>query len=494
MVDQLIQTRPLSFRLGAREIYGRLRDQIVDGVYACGEEIPSTRALAKDLGVARTTICIAYEQLGAEGYIVSRQGARPRVAFRSARRPDAPDEIVTRLPSRLPLSRFGHHADAIDPPPQAPTRELPYNFRYGEIAGQDFPASLWRRALISSAKRTSRALSYGDPQGSMTLRRALQGYLWRARSINCDIDQIIIVSGSQQALDLLARLLLDPGDSFVIENPCYLMARLAFEATGATAIPIDVDEVGLRTQQLATVRAKLAYVTPSHQYPIGGVLPINRRLDLVQWSQRHDAWIVEDDYDSEYRYDVKPLPPLCALNTQDRVIYVGTVSKTLSPALRIGYVVVPSVLQRAFTAAKRLTDRHSALHDQEALADLILSGAYERHVQRQRRLNHRRRKSLIDALHSRFGATIDIEGTEAGLHVVVWFKTVAASRERALIDKARALGVGLYSVRPLCDPNRPMPRPDHVGLVMGYAALDPLQIERGVDLLRKVVDGLGKEG
>ncbi|MFW8593292.1 PLP-dependent aminotransferase family protein [Cribrihabitans neustonicus] len=476
-------------RTGAKRIYLTLRKQILAGVYAAGEDIPSSRALAEELGVSRTTVTVAYEQLAAEGYISVRQGARPRVAVKAPLGPPGQDKQETAAGTRsAPLSSFGQKLLTAGPLPQPSRKGLVVNFRYGEMAPGDFPTSAWKRAVNAALLRRSPVLAYGEPAGSRRLRRALQGYLWRSRSLCCQLDQIIIVSGSQQALDLSARMLLDPTDAFVIENPAYAMARMAFTMTGARPVPIDVDSYGLDTARLSGVQARLAYVTPSHQYPLGGVMPIERRLELIEWSKQAGAWVIEDDYDSEYRYDVKPLPPLCSVDETGRVIYVGTISKILSPAMRIGYVVVPEGLREAFLTAKQLTDRHTSLLGQEALADLIESGAYERQVRRQRRLNAQRRAALIDSLQAAFGDAVEIEGGAAGLHVVVWFRRLPAAREGELIEQALRLGVGVYPVRGLCDPPLSSGRNAQIGLVMGYAAVDPEWIRHGVSLLRKAAD------
>ncbi|MBT1517564.1 PLP-dependent aminotransferase family protein [Bradyrhizobium sp. SRL28] len=216
-------------------------------------------------------------------------------------------------------------------------------------------------------------LAYNDPCGSRRLRMALQPYLWRSRTVRCEVDQIIIVNGSQQGLDLCARLLLNSDDRFVMEDPGYLMARHVFSATGAAAVPIPVDVEGLDTERLAKIEARLAHVTPSHQFPLGGVMPIARRHQLLAWARKFDAYVIEDDYDSEYRYDTKPVPPLHALAGSEDVIYLGIVSKTLSPTLRIGYLVVPSELQPLFAAAKQIMDRHTPLIEQEALATMLIA-------------------------------------------------------------------------------------------------------------------------
>lgn len=476
-------------RMGARQIYDVLREQILGQVYGVDGLLPSSRALAGELGISRGTVTVAYEQLAAEGFIEIRHGARPRVA--KAVIEVSHKQIAVRRPSRaVRLSGYGEQLKHSAPRSEPRPRNLSANFRYGDLSASDFPVLAWKRAVVVAVSHRPERLTYDDPRGAKRLRTALQGYLWRARSLRCDLDQIIVVNGSQQGLDLSARLLLDPGDRFVIESPGYRMAREAFSATGATAVPIAVDHDGLDTNQLAKIQARLAYVTPSHQFPLGGVMPVARRQQLLDWAKTSNAFVIEDDYDSEFRYDTKPVPPLYALAGNENVIYLGTVSKTLSPTLRLGYLVVPPQLQSVFTLSKQIADRHTSLIEQDALAIMLESGAYERHVRRVRRRNGERRQILLDALRRRFGDRIQIDGAAAGLHVVVWFRDLLRKSETMLIEAARLKGVGLYPVSPLFDPRHPGRRPNAAGFVMGYAALEPRQIERGCKLLAEAVDEL----
>ena len=361
-----------------------------------------------ELGVSRTTVTVAYEQLLAEGFIDVRQGARPRVVA-AVMAHDVRQMSSQRSPP-LRLSAYGERVRAMPPWPRYVAGQRVADFRYGDLAPSDFPLLIWKRAMNAAMRQRPERLSYDDPQGSMRLRLALRGYLWRARALQCDAEQIIIVNGTQQGLDLCARLLLDPADRFVIENPCYAMARRIFSSTGASPVSIAVDGEGLNTTLLAGIAARLAYVTPSHQFPLGSVLPISRRHQLLEWAQQHDAYVIEDDYDSEYRYDIDPVAPLHGLEGGGNVIYLGTISKTLSPALRIGYLVVPHGLREQFVSAKQLSDRHSPVAEQSALAALIESGLYERHVRRVRRLNGERRQILLHALRRRFTDRVLIEG------------------------------------------------------------------------------------
>ena len=474
-------------RMGARRIYDALREQILARVYGVNGLLPSSRALAGELGVSRGTVTVAYEQLAAEGFIEIRHGARPRVA-NAVVEAKVKRSTPQRASRTVRLSGYGERLRSAAPRTGIQPRGLSANFRYGDLSASDFPVLAWKRAVATAATRRPERLTYDDPRGSKRLRMALSGYLWRTRSLRCDLDQILIVSGSQQGLDLSGRLLLDPGDRFVIESPGYRMAREAFSATGAMAVPVAVDEDGLDTRQLASIKARLAYVTPSHQFPLGGVMPVARRQQLLAWAKASDAYVIEDDYDSEFRYDTKPVPPLHALEGSENVIYLGTVSKTLSPTLRLGYLVVPPQLDAVFTLSKQITDRHTSLIEQDAFATLLESGTYERHVRRVRRRNGERRQTLLDALHRRFGDRIQIAGAAAGLHVVVWFRDLPRKSEAMLIETARLKGVGIYPISPLFDPHHPGRRENVVGLVMGYAALEPRQIERGCRLLAEAVD------
>lgn len=478
----------LSRGTGARQIYEALKEQILGGVFGVSGSLPSSRALAHELGVSRTTVTIAYEQLLAEGFIEVRQGARPRVAPAVVVGQSGRKKLSKRA-SPVRLSAYGERIRATALESERAGAELITDFRHGDMARSNFPTAIWKRAMNAAMDDKPERLSYDDARGSRRLRTALQGYLWRARTLRCDLDQIIIVNGSQQGLDLCARLLLDASDRFVIENPCYSMARSVFASPGASAVSIAVDSDGLNTELLAGVEGRLAYVTPSHQFPLGSVMPISRRHQLLEWARCHGAYVVEDDYDSEYRYDINPVPPLHGLENSDNVIYLGTISKTLSPTLRIGYLVVPVGLQDVFATAKQLTDRHSPVMEQEALAALIESGAYESHVRRVRRLNRERRETLLNTLGHTFGDRITVAGADAGSHIVVWLKNVPRSQEAALLKNARDLGVGLHSIVPLYDADD-VCQGDHVGLVMGYAALDTRQIERGIHLLAEAVDQL----
>jgi GntR family transcriptional regulator/MocR family aminotransferase len=468
-----------------RQVYRALRAAILDGTLTPGARLPSTRALTRDLGLSRTPVVLAYEQLLAEGYASARAGSGTYVAHTLAARP-APARAVEPARATVPqLSRFGRRAvESARGLPSWRLRDvaLPYDFRYGRPAYGDFPHEAWRRVLARCARRASvRALDYGPTEGLDRLREAIAGYAARARAVRCEPDDMLIVNGSQQALDLAARVLVDPGATVVLEEPHYAGARRVFEAAGARlrSVPVDVD--GLRVEELPRA-ARLAYVTPSHQFPTGAVLPAPRRLALLAWAERAGAWLIEDDYDGEYRYAGRPVESLQGLDRAGRVLYVGTFSKVLFPALRLGYVVVPHALRRAFRAAKGLCDTGTSTLEQAALAEFIREGYFARHVSRSRLRSAGRRAALLEAVHEHLGSAAEVTGAEAGLHVLLWLRGVPEARLSAIVRAAEAVGVGVYPVTPHC---RQTPR--DAGLVLGYASLTEQSIREGIRRLGRVI-------
>ena len=476
---------------GGRRVYALLRAQVADGTLAPGARVPSTRALAADLGVSRSTVTTAYEQLVAEGFLVTAAGRAARVAAPLAAgaapgRLDAPPAAPV-----PPLSAWGRRVEGMAGmalQASAPQEAAPIDFLYGAVASRDFPALAWRRVYQAELLRQQHRLYYAEPEGDPALRRALQGYLARARGLVCDAGQILIVHGTQQALDLCARLLLEAADTFVFEEPGYPMARQCFEAIGARPLPVAVDAQGLDTSRLPRGDAvRLAYVTPSHQFPLGGVLPVARRMALLEWARQHGAWIVEDDYDGEFRYGQRPIDALQAMDTDGRVLYIGTFSKALSPQLRLGYLVLPAALVPVFRQARRLADRHAPVIEQRVLASLMDSGAYERHIRRLRRAHERRRMVLLEAIARYLPASAQVAGTAAGLHVVLWLPSVPQQGEAQLVAAARAAGVGVYPVSPLFAGPQVSPQPRPAGLTLGYASLSEDDIQLGIRTLAAVV-------
>lgn len=486
-MDQL-QTTPLGQKgpNGAgQRIYERLRSQIEDGTLPLGSKAPSTRALAAELSVSRTTVTSAYEQLIAEGYLASMPGKVARVAsaqdFPATPNTEPVQSNAPRLSSFAKRVMFTHPSSLQGDAP-------PIDFLYGAVALRNFPLTAWRRAYVSELLRHQTQLNYALPEGELKLRQVLQAYLGRARGLNCTADQIVIVNGATQALDLCARVLLDPSDEFAFEEPGYVTARRSLEATGAHRMAVPVDANGLDTSRLPeTHRARLVYVTPSHQFPLGGVLPIGRRLELLGWANRHDAWIIEDDYDGEFRYGQRPIDALQSIDSQGRVIYVGTFSKALSPQLRLGYLVLPHRLIDAFRQTKRLTDHHAPVLEQRTLASLIADGTYERHIRRVRRDYDRKRSALMDAVSRYLPVGAAIGGADAGLHVTLWLPQFQPEDENRIAEAARMKGVGVYPVSPLFADSVHFFGPRPAGLILGYASLSIEQIQKGIRVLASTI-------
>lgn len=472
-----------------RRLYESLRAQIADGTLRAGAVVPSTRALAAEWGVSRTTVTTVYEQLAAEGFLLTSVGRASRVApalDSATRSPGRAAQAHAGVPT---LSAFGRRVAAIDMPSAVVSTPARHDFLYGAVAPTDFPMQAWRRAYQAELQREQAMLYYVAPEGDPGLRRAVQGYLRRARGLVCDAEQIVVVHGTQQGIDLCARLLLDAGDALVMEDPGYLIVRRSFEAYGAQVLPVPVDAQGLDPEHLPTqAGVRLAYVTPSHQFPLGGVLPVGRRQALLQWARQRDAWILEDDYDGEFRYGQRPIEALQSIDTDGRVIYLGTFSKSLSPQLRLGYLVLPPALVPAFAQAKRLADRHAPLLEQRTLAALIDAGLYERHVRRMRRTHERRRSALLAAIARHLPAQAQVAGTAAGLHVVLWLPWLPAHAEPTLVTAARRADVGVYPISPLFAQPATRWAPRAAGLVLGYASLPPAQIDQGIARLAQVLD------
>lgn len=489
-----------------RRIYEQLRAQMADGRLGVGALLPSTRVLAAELGVSRTTVSAVYDQLAAEGFIHTAAGKAARVAVGAAgaavataasktNKPVQPEPGTAR--AAAPLSAFGRlmQSSPAYTPPGAQARGQTVDFLYGAVGARDFPSMAWRRAYLAALLASRPRHDYAAPEGEAGLRQALAGYLARARGLHCTPEQLVVVNGSQQAIDLCARVLLDADSAFVFEDPGYRMAQRCFAATGAQALPVPVDEHGLDTRRLPQDRRiRLAYVTPSHQFPLGGTLPMARRQELLAWARRQRAWIVEDDYDGEFRYGLRPIDALASLDADGRVIYVGTFSKALSPQLRLGYLVLPPALLPAFGNAKRLVDRHAPVLEQQAMAALIDSGAYERHVRRVRRAHERRRAALLRGVAQHLPPGCEVLGAAAGLHVVLRLPAWRASDEAALVEQALCHGVKVYPSTPLWFRPPAANARREAQLVLGYASLSVEQIDQGMARLGRAVRGMPRQG
>jgi GntR family transcriptional regulator / MocR family aminotransferase len=468
-----------------RQVYRALRGAILGGTLRPGERMPSTRMIAAESRVSRITAVIAYDQLIAEGYAEPRRGSGTYVAAALGRDGNSRVRRLRGVPAPPRLSAYGRRISAPargNPPSWAPRPvALPYDFRYGRPAIGDFPHATWRRLVARRARRISLgALDYGPPEGLPELRATLADYLRRARAVVCDESQIVVVNGSQQALDLVARVLLEAGDLVLLEEPHYAGARRVFEGIGARLRALPVGGEGLDIERLSGPgrQFRAAYVTPSHQFPLGVVMSVSRRLALLDWAARTGAYVVEDDYDSEYRYVGRPIESLQGLDRTGRVLYVGTFSKVLFPALRLGYLVLPRPLVDVFRTAKALADTGSSTLEQGALADFMREGHYERHLRRSRARVAARRAALLESVAAHLGERVEVHGVDAGLHVVLRLRDVRRERLAGLIERAAAVGVGVYPATPYY--LRPPPQ---AGLLLGYASLDEGEIRRGIERL-----------
>ncbi len=464
------------------QLYEGLRAAVLDGRLTFGTRLPPTRLLADELGVSRNTVGGAFDRLLAEGYLEARVGDGTYVArtlpedlLRARRRPVRP----TATNSDRSVSRRGALLIA-NPAATVRHREGPRAFRPVLPALDAFPRREWGRMVEKQLRRPDPALlDYGDPAGYRPLREAIAAYLGATRGVRCEPGQVVVVGGSQQALDLAARLLLDPGDAAAIEDPGYPGARAALLAAGARLVPVPVDAdgiaVGLAGEKLAA--ARLIYTTPSHQFPLGSTMSLARRLALLEAAGREGAWVLEDDYDGEYRYAGRPLPALQGLDGGGRVIYLGTFSKVLFPGLRLGYLVVPPDLVDAFVAARALADRGSPRLEQAALADFVAGGHFARHIRRTRVLYAERRQALVDAARRELAGLLELRAGEAGMHSVG--RLGDGVDDRAVWNRAAALGVASMPLSACALGDAPFP-----GLVLGFAAPDVAEIEEGVRRLR----------
>lgn len=486
MPDRLIQppdpAQPIPLY---RQLYNNLRAAILTGRLKHGTRLPSTRELSESLNVSRNTVLNAFEQLLAEGYLESAPASGTFVAMTL---PETPNRPAPRSGS-VEKPRWSLLARALTVAPAMhvgdPARKdagHPRAFRVGLPALDAFPAALWARLVARRARHSdTRGLDYQATAGYRPLREAIAAHVTVSRQVRCTADQVVIVSGSQGALDLVARLLVDPGDPVWMEDPGYLGARGALVSAGAQIVPVPVDAEGLRVDvgRKRCPEARLAYLTPSHQFPLGVTLSLTRRLELLAWARSAGAYLVEDDYDSEYRFHGRPLAALQGLDDSGRVIYVGTFSKTLFPALRLGYLILPPALIDTFLAARAFVDGHTAALEQGALTDFIVGGHFGRHLRRMRGLYAERRATLLRALD---GLPLEPFAADTGMHCIGWLPSGADDAGVARAAAAHDVDVTPLSRFSLTAHARP-------GLLLGYAGVDPAGIRAGARRLALALKG-----
>ncbi len=473
-------------------VYRRVRGAILDGSLAPGARLPSTRTLSAELGVSRNTVELAFAQLDTEGFLVRRVGAGSFVADVRPARPEprparpAPAPAVTSA-ARVPAPELSERGRTLAGAAEGAESVVTQAFAPCLPELDVFPHAAWHRLLARRSRRSGRALlAEVDPAGYRPLREAVAAHLGTSRGVRCDWRQVVVLGSTQQALDLAARLVLDPGDAAWIEEPGYLGARAALRNAGARLVPVPVDDQGIDVAAGEGLEpaARLAYVTPSHQYPLGATLSLARRLALLGWAARAGAWIFEDDYDSELRYTGRPLAAVQGLDPAGRVIYAGTFNKALFPSLRLAYVVVPDALVGAFASACTQTDGCPPALMQAVLADFIADGHFGAHLRRMRSVYAERRMTLMDAVEMEIGPRVRLGPADTGLHVAVWLPAGADDRRASKAAAARGLSLPPLSQYLLRAPSGP-------GLLLSYATIPSEAIRRGVRTLREVLDDLG---
>lgn len=463
----------------ADRIYRQLRDAVLDGRLRRGERLPATRELAERLSVSRSTVSTAYERLTAEGYLASRVGAGTFVAYAAAGRPRSRRRTGTGAARPAPGWRD------LDDPLWTEPRPIAYDFSVGSPDPALFPLETWRHYVAAELRGgLVRSGLYGDPAGVERLRDGIARHLGLARSVEASPGDVLVTNGAQQAFDLLGRVLLRPGDTVALEDPGYPPVRQLFETMGVRVVPVPVDAHGLRVDLLPP--ARLVYVTPSHQFPLGGVLPLERRVALLEWADRHDAVVIEDDYDSEYRFGSRPLDPLQRLDAEGRVVYVGTFSKTMLPGLRLGFVVAPPALLPALRHAKRLSDWHNDVVTQRAMARFLDSGGFARHVKQATRVYEERHRVLTEAIGGLLPG-FELVPSTAGLHLALLAGAATAEAGLDVTRVAERAAVAGVAVQPV---SRFRVGAGEDGVLLGFGSIPAEQIPDG---LRVLAQAIGRE-
>jgi len=469
------------------QVYRALRNAIARGVLRRGQRVPSTRAISAELSVSRITILDAYAQLLAEGYFKTRKGAgtfvshllpeyvigNGRPAPGRAQRASGPRPIAQgalrfpaepMLPWRAGLGAFAVHQPAFD----------------------EFPFAIWSRLVTHHSKNpNAHAIHCIDAMGTRRFREAICDYLRTARAVQCEPDQVMVVSGSQQALQIAASVLLDPGVPVWMEEPGYRLARNVLTAAGCRQVPVPVDDEGLNVEAGVErcAQARAAYVTPSHQYPWGSAMSAARRLQLLNWAQRYGAWIIEDDYDSEYRYESMPISSLQGLDNNERVIYIGTFSKVLFASLRLGYMVIPRDLVERFTAVRYAMDIFPPYLYQEVITDFMREGHFARHIRRMRQLYSERRRALAEQIQASLGNMLEIHGAQAGMHLTATFHS--DTDDVAIAEKAAEQGLWLWPLS-----SSYVTKNVRKGFVLGYGNVAIPTMPAAVEKLKTAIAGV----
>ena len=466
------------------QVYDAFRAAIVGRSLRAGERIPSTRALAAELRISRIPVLNAYAQLLAEGYFTSHSGSGTFVSSSLPGLITPAEERSARSARVRTMPRRVAQRCSLIPPYERPAWVTGTGaFSLSHTAVDAFPFHVWSKLVTRYCRNLHlSAIQYGDPMGFRELREAISGYLRAARSVRCEWRQIMIVSGSQQALDISARVLLDAGSPVWVEEPGYWLTKHMLSAAGCRLVPVPVDDDGLDVSAgiKRCRKARAAYVAPSHQYPLGATMSASRRLQLLEWAQTVGSWIVEDDYDSEYRYDSKPIASLQGLDRASRVVYIGTFSKVLFPSLRVGYIVIPADLVDRFLAVRHAMDVSPPHLHQAVLANFINEGHFSRHIRRMRVSYGERREILATSIRKEFGSLLQLHGAEAGLHLTV--SLPKGYRDRAISVRAARQNLWLWPLSPAY-----LGAASRQGFILGFGGVTPAEIPDAVHRFHEVV-------
>ena len=465
-----------------RQVYDAYRAAIVEGRIRTGERVPSTRVLATELGVSRIPILNAYAQLLAEGYFEARTSA---------------GTVVSRsLPDQTPLQPRNNRSTKSQVAPRPISKRsstVPSSqifprgrgwgaFGVGQVAVDEFPLRIWNSLIVRHCRNpTAKSFDYSGPMGSPELREAIASYLRTARAVRCEAEQIMIVSGSQQALEIASAVLLDSSDRVWLEEPGYRFARSVFALNGCEVVPVPVDDEGLIVAEgiKRCPKARAALVSPSHQYPLGVTMSASRRLQLIEWADTIGSWIIEDDYDSEYRYESLPIASLQGLDRNCRVIYIGTFSKVLYASLRLGYIVIPSDLIESFVSVRLAMDISPPGFFQSVLADFIREGHFSRHLRRMRLVYNERRATLMDVIKSEFGSSAVMSGGQAGMHLSLILKGISDH------EVAQRAAIRNLWLTPLSSSY--IGKPSQQGFILGFGSTSAESIPSAVHKLRSIL-------
>ncbi len=468
------------------QVFEQVRKLILNGRLRPGQPLPSSRELAGSLCISRNTILLGYERLTAEGYIESRGTAGTFVSS------SLPDDLlrVSGWPPRLPQATEEGQSDPVlcfagSPGGTGSSGRPDIDFWVGRSAAESFPVRTWRKLLTQTlSSQDIQIADYSDPVGLVDLRQAIADHLARSRGMAVDAEQIVVTSGSQDGLNLIHRLLQGSYDTIFVENPCYQGAALLFQSLGVNVVPIPVDASGLNVDELPRTKSSLVFVTPSHQFPTGVTLALERRIQLLKWAEASDSLIIEDDYDSDFRYDGPPLTALAGLDSS-RVFYLGTFSKSLGAGLRLGYTVVPNTYCNATRQTKAFMNNGQPWLEQVVLAEFLRSGAFDRHLRRVRKIYKERRDHLVQCLQHHFPETT-ICGHEAGLHFV-WILPKDFPPASRIQIVARESSIGIYSLRSGAAIDLTERSQDNV-ILLGYSSVSKENITRAVRRLRRLID------